>query len=113
MIFPNTDARYVRDIGTITETFSKKKRLFMIVNPFWRDLSSWGVNLLQPRAKGLAEANIFTVDNGKSKDGFVTTYSLVGGACLGALSGSSFIHVFHRPLLLTCHTTPRQHADAI
>lgn len=77
MIFPNTDARYVKDIGTVTEQFSKRKRVFLLVNPFWRGLDSWGLNILQPGAKGMAEKNIFTVGNGQSNDGFVTTYSLV------------------------------------
>ena len=45
MDLPNTDSKYVKDILEIDETFSKpSQRLFILVNPFWRDLNSWGVS---------------------------------------------------------------------
>mmetsp|Transcript_16659 Transcript_16659/g.24629 ORF Transcript_16659/g.24629 Transcript_16659/m.24629 type:complete len:276 (+) Transcript_16659:68-895(+) len=46
MIQPNTDDYYLKTISKIEEQFSdtkgKSKRLFLIVNPAWKDKSSWG-----------------------------------------------------------------------
>lgn len=46
LLQPNTDAYYTKTIETIQEQFSntdgKTKRLFLLVNPAWRDRSSWG-----------------------------------------------------------------------
>jgi len=46
MLQPNTDGYYLRTIRAIEEQFSdtpnKRKRLFLLVNPAWRDRSSWG-----------------------------------------------------------------------
>lgn len=43
---PNTDGYYLDTVASIEEQFSdtpgKSKRLFLIVNPAWRDRSSWG-----------------------------------------------------------------------
>mmetsp|Transcript_27037 Transcript_27037/g.40925 ORF Transcript_27037/g.40925 Transcript_27037/m.40925 type:complete len:277 (-) Transcript_27037:1026-1856(-) len=46
MIQPNTDDYYLKTIRKIEEQFSdtteKSKRLFLILNPAWKDKSSWG-----------------------------------------------------------------------
>jgi hypothetical protein len=43
---PNTDWYYIKTIESIEKQFSntegKAKRLFLIINPAWRDKSSWG-----------------------------------------------------------------------
>ena len=55
MVLPNTDSKYVKDILEIDETFSKpSQRLFILVNPFWRDLNSWGVGHQQPQPRARA-----------------------------------------------------------
>lgn len=46
LLQPNTDGYYLQTIKAIEEQFSntegKPKRLFLLVNPAWRDKSSWG-----------------------------------------------------------------------
>jgi hypothetical protein len=34
-------------------------RLFVLVNPFWRNVESWGFNILAPGAKAKAQSTIF------------------------------------------------------
>ena len=65
LVFPNTDVKYINDIGTIDETMGD--RLFLLVNPFWRNLDSWGIDILAPGAKKKAEETIF-------KKGYDETY---------------------------------------
>lgn len=47
MLQPNTDDYYLDTIAAIEEQFSdtpgKQKRLFILVNPAWKDKSSWGM----------------------------------------------------------------------
>jgi hypothetical protein len=57
LVQPNTDDRYTTDIAAIDGAM--KQRLFLLVNPFWRDASSWSFNLLQPGGKKKAQAVIF------------------------------------------------------
>jgi hypothetical protein len=46
LLQPNTDWYYIKTIESIEKQFSntegKAKRLFLIINPAWRDKSSWG-----------------------------------------------------------------------
>mmetsp|Transcript_60396 Transcript_60396/g.69399 ORF Transcript_60396/g.69399 Transcript_60396/m.69399 type:complete len:299 (-) Transcript_60396:2-898(-) len=46
LLQPNTDNYYLKTIASIEEQFSntsgKDKRLFLLVNPAWKDKSSWG-----------------------------------------------------------------------
>lgn len=46
LLQPNTDGYYTKTIETIEQQFSnaegKPKRLFLLINPAWRDKSSWG-----------------------------------------------------------------------
>lgn len=47
LLQPNTDKYYFETIKTIEDHFSdtpeKSKRLFLLMNPLWRDKSSWGM----------------------------------------------------------------------
>lgn len=71
MVFPNTDVKYLKDIGKINESFGKD-RLFLLVNPFWRNVESWGFNILAPNAKKMAQEKLFDCEGG----GFQETYVL-------------------------------------
>ena len=68
MVQPNTDNKYTNDIGTIDRAMGD--RLFLLINPFWRDLDSWGFNILAPGAKEKAAAAIFN-------RGFTETYCVL------------------------------------
>ncbi|KAL3933296.1 MAG: hypothetical protein SGBAC_010464 [Bacillariaceae sp.] len=61
LVFANTDVKYIRDIDEIS-TAMGKDRLFLLVNPFWRNLDSWSFNILAPKAKEKAQKIIFDVD---------------------------------------------------
>lgn len=72
MVFANTDTKYINDIRDISKALGKD-RLFMLINPFWKDIESWGIfNLLAPGAKRLAREVIFESEGG----GFQETYAL-------------------------------------
>lgn len=72
LVQPNTDSRYLKDIQKIDEVM--KERLFLIVNPFWRDVDSWGFDILSPGAKKLAQSTIFDSNNGR---GYEETYHVI------------------------------------
>lgn len=78
LVFPNTDNKYARDIQAIDATM--QSRLFLLVNPFWRDLSSWGFNLLAPKAQELAQEAIF--DKGFSETFVLVQKSVRGEDCV-------------------------------
>jgi hypothetical protein len=71
LVFPNTDVKYLKDISQISENLGKD-RLFVLMNPFWRNVESWGFNILAPNAKKLAQENVFDCEGG----GFQETYVL-------------------------------------
>jgi len=72
MVFANTDTKYIYDIRDISKTLGMD-RLFILINPFWKDLESWGVfNLFAPGGKRLAKEIIFDSEGG----GFQETYVL-------------------------------------
>lgn len=73
MVFPNTDTKYLDDIDAISQAMGK--RLFLLVNPFWRNIDSWGFNILAPGAKKRAQNVIYGgADNDKAA--FEVTYAL-------------------------------------
>lgn len=72
LVFPNTDVKYIKDIKQI-HTSMGKERLFILINPFWRDVESWGFNILAPNGKKQAQETIFACDGG----GFQETYVLL------------------------------------
>ncbi len=69
LVFPNTDSKYLEDIEKISEAMGK--RLFVLVNPFWRNVESWGFNILAPNAKKRAQQVIF------GENPFEETYSMM------------------------------------
>jgi len=82
MVFPNTDVKYLKDIGKINESFGKE-RLFLLVNPFWRNVESWGFNILAPNAKKLAQEKIFDCEGGGFQDTYVfSRFSARGEDCV-------------------------------
>jgi len=78
LVLPNTDTRYIRDISTIDAAMGPD-RLFLLVNPFWRNVESWGFNLLAPKAKAMAKEVIFDDKNGKYEETYVLRKSSVRG----------------------------------
>ena len=79
LVMPNTDTKYTRDIAAIDRAMGS--RLFMLVNPFWRDVESWGFNLLAPRGKAEAQQAIF--DRGFAETYHVLQKSVNGEECIG------------------------------
>lgn len=75
LVFANTDVKYTNDINTIDRTMGKD-RLFFLVNPFWRDVESWGINILAPGAKKKAKEIIFD-------KGYDETYVFLRFSCRG------------------------------
>jgi hypothetical protein len=78
LVFPNTDIKYVRDIAAIDE--SAGDRLFLLINPFWRNIDSWGFNLLAPGAKTKAQTTIF--DKGYDETYVYLRFSVRGEDCV-------------------------------
>ena len=77
LVLPNTDAKYINDIDTIDQNIGD--RLFLLVNPFWRNVDSWGINLLQPGAKKKAQKVIF--DKGYDETYHFLRFSVRGEEC--------------------------------
>jgi hypothetical protein len=78
MVLPNTDNRYSTDIATINKAMGD--RLFLLVNPFWRNLESWGFNILAPKAKQMAQEAIF--DAGYQETYVLLQKSVRGEECI-------------------------------
>lgn len=74
MVFANTDTKYIQDIESLHK--SAQDRLLLLVNPFWRNIDSWGINLLAPKAKQQAQTVIFD-------RGFDQTYVFLRFSCRG------------------------------
>lgn len=69
VVFPNTDTKYLEDIDKISDAMGD--RLLLLVNPFWRNVESWGFNILAPGAKKRAQKVIF------GENAFEETYSMM------------------------------------
>jgi hypothetical protein len=78
LVFPNTDVKYIKDIETISEAMGP--RLFLLVNPFWRNVESWSFNLLAPNAKAKAQSVIF--DNGYDETYVCMSFQARGEKCV-------------------------------
>lgn len=79
LVFPNTDVKYINDIEKISDAMGS--RLFLLVNPFWRNVDSWSFNLLAPGAKQKAQSTIF--DNDGYEETYVTlVFSVRGEKCV-------------------------------
>ena len=82
MLFPNTDKKYLKDIGTVHESLGKE-RLFLLVNPFWRNVESWGFNILQPNGKKQAQEKVFDCEGGGFEETYVfSRFSARGEDCV-------------------------------
>jgi len=83
LVFPNTDVKYLKDIETI-DTDVGPDGLFLLVNPFWRNVESWGFNILAPNAKKRAQEIIF--DKGYEVTYAVLRFSVRGEDCVAIKS---------------------------
>ncbi|KAL9191547.1 hypothetical protein ACHAXT_001253 [Thalassiosira profunda] len=54
VVFPNTDTKYLNDIEALSAEVGKD-RLLILANPFWRNVESWGFNILAPRRSARGE----------------------------------------------------------
>ncbi|KAL7476032.1 hypothetical protein ACHAW6_001923 [Cyclotella cf. meneghiniana] len=79
LVFPNTDSKYLRDIEAIDRNVGPD-RLFLLINPFWRNVESWGFNILQPNGKKRAQEVVF--DNGYDITYAVLRFSARGEDCI-------------------------------
>ena len=79
LIFPNTDAKYLKDIDNISKDVGPD-RLFLLINPFWRNVDSFGFNILQPNGKKRAQEVVF--DNGYDVTYAVLRISARGEDCV-------------------------------
>ena len=78
LVFPNTDNKYTRDIRDIDAAM--KDRLFLLINPFWRNVESWGFNIMAPKAKQMAQEAIF--DRGFEDTYVLNKFSVRGEECV-------------------------------
>jgi hypothetical protein len=78
LVFPNTDVKYMDDIAKISEAMGP--RLFLLVNPFWRNVESWSFDILAPGAKQKAQKVIF--DNGYDETYVVMSFQVRGEKCV-------------------------------
>jgi hypothetical protein len=82
LVFPNTDDKYLNDIASIDKNLGKD-RLFLLVNPFWRNVESWGFNILAPNAKKRAQEIIFNAEGGGFQETYVfSRFSVRGEDCV-------------------------------
>lgn len=59
-----------------------KDRLFLLINPFWRNVESWGFNILAPKAKQKAQQTIFDNEHGAYQETYVfSRFSVRGEDC--------------------------------
>mmetsp|Transcript_13062 Transcript_13062/g.28121 ORF Transcript_13062/g.28121 Transcript_13062/m.28121 type:complete len:396 (+) Transcript_13062:72-1259(+) len=79
VVFPNTDVKYLKDIEKIDEEVGPD-RLLLLINPFWKDVESWGFNILAPNGKKRAQEVIF--DNGYEVTYAVLRFSVRGEDCV-------------------------------
>ena len=77
LVFANTDTKYLEDIAKISEAMGP--RLFLLINPFWRNIESWSFNLLAPGAKKKAQSVIF--DQGYDETYSLMVFSVRGEKC--------------------------------
>jgi len=86
LVFPNTDVKYIKDIDEISTNMGDD-RLFLLINPFWRNLESWSFNLLAPNAKAKAEQIIFNGEYGGYDETYVNLiFQVRGEKCIAIKS---------------------------
>jgi len=71
MVFPNTDVKYLDDIAKMQREVqaSSAGGLSLLINPFWRNVESWGFNILAPGGKKKAQEVVF--DQGYGEETYV------------------------------------------
>lgn len=77
LVMANTDKKYLQDIQEISTAMGP--RLFLLVNPFWRNVDSWGFNILAPKAKERAQEVIF--DQGYEETYVLMVFQVRGETC--------------------------------
>lgn len=82
LVFPNTDVKYLKDIEEIDKEVGHG--LMLLVNPFWRNVESWGFNILAPNGKKRAQEVIF--DKGYQVTYAVLRFSVRGEDCVAVKS---------------------------
>ena len=83
LLFPNTDTKYLKDIESLDKEVGPD-RLFLLVNPFWRNADSWGYNILAPNGQKRAQEIVF--DKGYDVTYAVLRFSVRGEDCLAIKS---------------------------
>lgn len=82
LVFPNTDTKYLKDIKQISQDLGTA-RLFLLVNPFWSKVETWGFNILAPNAQKMAQEIIFDCAGGGFQDTYVLRrFSARGEDCV-------------------------------
>lgn len=79
LVFPNTDTKYLKDIESLDKSVGPD-RLLLLINPFWKDVESWGFNILAPNGKKRAQEVVF--DNGYEITYAVNRFSVRGEDCV-------------------------------
>jgi hypothetical protein len=77
LVMANTDTKYLNDIAEISDAMGP--RLFLLVNPFWRNIESWSFNILAPNAKQKAQTVIF--DQGYDESYSLMVFMVRGEKC--------------------------------
>ena len=83
LIFPNTDSKYLNDIEAISRDVGPAN-LFLLINPFWKNVESWSFNILQPNGKRRAQEVVF--DKGFDVTYAVLRFSARGEDCVALYS---------------------------
>ena len=83
LVFPNTDVKYLKDVETLDNEVGPDG-LLLLVNPFWRNVESWGFNILAPNGKKRAQEVIF--DKGYQVTYSVLRFSVRGEDCVAVKS---------------------------
>jgi len=86
LVFPNTDVKYLKDIKQINQDLGNE-RLFLLVNPFWSRVETWGFNILAPNAQKMAQEVVFDCEGGGFQETYVLSrFSVRGEDCVALKS---------------------------
>lgn len=83
VVFPNTDVKYLKDIESLDRDVGPD-RLLLLINPFWKNVESWGFNILAPNGKRRAQEVVF--DKGYEVTYAVLRLSVRGEDCVALKS---------------------------
>lgn len=86
LVFANTDVKYLKDIKEINQDLGPE-RLFLLINPFWSRVETWGFNILAPNAQKMAQEVVFDCDGGGFQETYVLSrFSVRGEDCVALKS---------------------------